>query len=365
MFALSKMKFLVLVSFWMTWPSHALLAASAAAFRLEQDAEALAKQKVNSILSKYCGESCELISADAVVDESSVDAEDVGFESVVGESTGRLTVSELSLEIQVDDRVNAGDRERLGRLLTNALRSLAPSVRSNWNTVTIPQIGVSSDVEDRLEQQLHQKIATNVQNVLDAYCSSDCILSNILVDGRLISPDDSRGVSERELVRDRSSRGILKLDNVDVDISIDSKVDESNRKKIYGLLKARTKFAYPVNINLAAVDFPTATDSKKAEQQDPWGLDRLRQTLQIFRDLAGTKEIITSTSTQNNSSLEEKSTSNSNSERLESKESRESLSNKETLSATEKSANTELSKATEVSNSNNNSASKSEGSQTY
>lgn len=342
--------------------SNSLLASSPAAYRLVQESELSAKQKISSILSKYCGESCEVMHVAATVDETNAAVEELGFESVVGESGTHLTVSNMLAEIQVDDRVTAADKERLNKLIINGLRSLASSVQVKWSTVAIPQIGVTSEVEERLKQQIYQRISNGVQSVIDTYCSDECILSNIIVDGRLISPDDARGINERELVRDKGSRGILRLDNVDIDISIDEKISEENRKKIYSLLKARTKFAYPVNINLTAVDFPsTSIKEKSSQQQDPWGLDRLRQTLQIFRDLAGTKEIITNTTSQ--SSHESKSDLKSTNESQSTQNIKELHSNKESLSTTssEKSNSTELSKASETSI--NSSALKQEGSQ--
>lgn len=341
--------------------SAPVYAVSAAAFRLEQETQTLAKQKIGSVITKYCGDSCELINVESFIDESTSEPEDLGFESVVGDAGPKLSVARLLIDMQVDDRVTAADRERLGKLISNGLRNLAPAVNVRWTTVAFPQIGVTAEVEDRLKSQLQQKIQSVVQGTIDSYCPSECVLANVAVDGRLVSPDESRGVNERELIRDRSGRGILRIDGIDVDVSIDQKMPESNRTKIYNLIKMKTKFAYPLNVNLSVVDFPSSPESQGAK--DPWGLDRLRQTLQIFRDLASTKEIITNTQSESKSQL------NSNSERSETRDSKELQSSKERLSssnnssssATEKAALTEKEslKASEVS------ASKNEGTQNY
>jgi flagellar motor switch protein FliG len=123
-----------------------------------------------------------------------------------------------------------------------------------------------------------------------------------------------------------------------VDISIDEKLPEASRSKIYNLIKAKTRFAFPVNINVSVVDFPESQSSRA--DKDPWGLDRLRQTLQIFRDLASTKEIITNT-TQNSSASNtnlQSSKETSSSEKSESRNSKESsnLTSNEKLTASEK-----------------------------
>lgn len=336
-----------------------VLAASAGAFRLEQETQTLAKQKISTVITKYCGDSCELINVESFIDETASEPDDLGFESVVGDNGPKLSVARLLVDMQVDDRVTAADRDRLSKLITNGLRNLAPAVNVRWTTVAVPQIGVTAEVEDRLKSQLQQKIQSVVQSTIDSYCPAECVLANVAVAGRLVSPDESRGVSDRELVRDRSGKGILRIDGIDVDVSIDEKVPEANRTRIYNLIKMKTKFAYPLNVNLSVVDFPTSPESQSAK--DPWGLDRLRQTLQIFRDLASTKEIIT------NTQLDTKSSSTS--ERSESRDSKESSSSQtkekstassnSSMSSSEKAALTESSKASEIS------ASKNEGTQNY
>jgi flagellar motor switch protein FliG len=328
----------------------AVQAASNQAFKVEQDALSLARNKVAAILQKYCGDACELIHVDADVDESASESEELGFESLSSDGGLKLSVSKMSVDIQVDDRVSAADQERLGHLVTNALKTLTPLTNVRWSSVAFPQIGVSAEVEDRLKQVLQQKVQDAVRQTIDSYCPKECVLSNVGIDGKLVSPDAVRGLPERELVRERGGRGILRIENVDVDLSLDEKLPEATRSKIYNLIKARTKFASPVNVNIAVVDFPE-TEASKANQ-DPWGLDRLRQTLQIFRELAGTKEIITNTSqnsTSTNSSASKESVASEKSESRESKESA-SLTSKERSSASEKAiSNSSSEKSAEIS----------------
>lgn len=359
--------------YFLTFSSAAF--ASAQSIRLEQETQSLARQKISTIVGKYCGDSCELLNVETFVDEVAAEPEDVGFESVVSDIGPKLSIARIAVDMQVDDRVTSADRDRLGKLISNSLKTLSPTVQVRWSSVAFPQIGVSAEVEDRLKSQLQQKIQSTTQSVIDLYCPNECILTNVTVDGRIVSPDESRGVNERELVRDRGGRGILRLDNVDVDLSIDEKMSEANRSRIYNLMKAKTRYAYPVNINLGVVDFPDAPAAAGGRGRgsngglvgtfdspdDPWGLERLRKTLEIFKSLASTKEIITTTQSESvNRSNETTSTSQ---ERSETKESRDSQLSKESLSATEKSSASETSKASEVSSSSL--ASKSENSQNY
>ena len=325
-------------------------APAAASVQGEQDIAAAARSKVASVLQKYCGEACELINVDVEMSTSASVSNDLGFESISGDAQTQSTVGRVLIDIQVDDRVTTSDQERLGKLVVNSVRSLSATPTVRWSSVAFPQIGVSAEVEDRLKQNLQQRIQVAVQQTIDSYCSQECVLANVGVDGKLISPDESRGVPERELVRERGGRGTLRIQNVDIDLSIDEKLPETSRTKIYNLIKAKTKFAYPVNVNVAVVDFPESSSS--SAQKDPWGLDRLRQTLQIFRDLAGTKEIITNSSQNNTTSNSSNTKEASAIDRHESKELREnsSLTSREKTSASEKSSvNSLAEKSSEVS----------------
>jgi len=349
----NSMKTILVLSSWLTL-AHGI-AYSAENSRLEDNIATEARSRVSSVLQKYCSDACELINIDVQSAASVIESEDLGFESVTGNGAESLAVNKLVVDIQVDDRVGSSDQARLDKLIMNSVKSLAPIATVRWSNVAFPQIGVSAEVEERLKQSLQQRIQGAVQQVIDSYCPSECVLASVTVDGKLASPDEISGVPDRELVRERGGRGVLRLQNVDIDLSVDEKLPETTRTKIFNLLRAKTRFAQPVNINLAPVDFPDTSPANS--QKDPWGLDRLRQTLQIFRDLAGTKEIITST-TQNSSSTNSSSNRElSNSERVEAKEMRENtnLTSKEKLSASEKAvANSSSEKSSELSASEKN-----------
>ncbi len=316
------------------------------ALHAEMDAIAAAKGKVSAILQKYCGDACELIDVKAEMAESASESEELGFESVAGDPKTKITISRMAAEIQVDDRVSRADQERLGRLVSNSIKSLTPFASVVWSSVAFPQIGVSGEIEDRIKVTLQQKVQSAVQQTIDSYCPQDCIMSNVSVEGKLVSPDEARGVPERELSREHNGRGIMRIENIDVDLSIDEKLPEGSRSKIYNLIKAKTRFAFPVNVNVSVVDFPESHASK--QNVDPWGLDRLRQTLQIFRDLAGTKEIITN-SKQTSDTTESKATIES------SKESKDS-----NLMATEKTSASEKVSSKENNSSSSNAVNSSE-----
>ncbi len=298
--------------------------------RLRQDTIYQIKSALTPLLTRFCRESCEITAVDVTIDEQVPDSDDIGFESVVGtvrEST--LSVGRVVVDVQVDDRVSTINRDRLQVILANALRPIAPLGQIRWNPVQLPQIGQSESVEEELKRGLQQRVATEVMNVVETYCPETCVLSRVAVDGRAINADQAADVNPREIIRDSAGRSLLRVENVDIEMSLDQSIEEDERQRITNAVRARTKFVEPVTLDVSVTSFPESWSSRKERlaqaSADPYGLDRLRETLKIFRELAGTKEIISKESIQSSQSERSSETATS----LSREESRSEATSKE------------------------------------
>lgn len=277
--------------------------------RLRQETIHNVKGRANSLLSQYCRDACSIIDIKVAIDEAPSESDDLGFEAVVGEDfSANLYVDKITLEIQVDDRITSINRDRLLQILKNNLQNFGSVVEIVWRPVTIPQIGQGAAAEEQLKRQLVTKLSQAIDKVIDAYCPDECVLSAIAVDGKLVTPDEAQGVAVEEIVRDRSGHAIFKIENIDIEVAMDSALDSEMRKKIANIIRARTKFASPINLDVQVTEFPESYSKKKEKAQkeentakDPFGLNKLRETLSIFKELGGTKEIVTNTTTTNNS----------------------------------------------------------------
>ena len=275
--------------------------------QLRQETVHNVKSRANTLLSQYCRESCSIIDVKVEVEEAPSESDDLGFEAVVGEGfDANLYVDKILLEIQVDDRVTSVNRDRLMTILKNNLLNFSSSIDIIWRPVTVPQIGQGAAAEEQLKRQLINKLTQAIDKVIDAYCPDDCVLSSIAVDGKLVTPDEAQGVAAEELVRDKSGHATLKIESIDIEVAMDSGLKADTRKKIINLMSARTKFAAPINLDVQVTAFPESYAKKKEKEEkesnDPFGLNKLRETLTIFRELGGTKEIFTNNTTTTNSS---------------------------------------------------------------
>ncbi len=278
------------------------------------------RAKIQPVLLQYCKDACMIIDIVPLIDENLGDSEDLGFEGVVGEDQGELlSVSKVNIQIQVDDRVTAINRDRMSSILKNNLQSGAYVADVVWMPVSLPQIGQTMAKEEQLKQLVQQSISQAIEKVIESYCPDSCVLSQTTVSGRLITPDESVDVAPEELARDRSGNGILKIEGIEVEVSIDDAISAATRTKIVNVMKVKTRFHAPVKLDVLVTSFPESFATKKEKEDlasaDPYGLGRLRETLKIFRELAGTKEIITNNSTSDRSAV-----SNSSREELSSSE---------------------------------------------
>ena len=302
---------LVLVMMALAVPSRAAAAAppTAQAERLRQETMQAVKGRLSGALAQYCKDACVIVDVRVDLDEQLGESDDLGFEGVSGSDEGRnLYVARVQVDLQVDDRVTAVNRDRLLTIFRNTLQPLGTVIDIIWKPVTVPQIGTASAREEQLRHLLEQKVAQAVDKVFETYCPETCVLANVAVDGRLVTPDEAAGLPPEELVRDRAGAAILKVDHVDVDVTMDSAMAPEERTRITALLKAKTKFASPLSLEVTAVPFPESFARRQEKDQrqssDPYGLGKLREMLKLFRELAGTKEILTTNSSKDQSTAE-------------------------------------------------------------
>lgn len=308
----------------------------------QKETERTARNQVSAVLEKHCRDACTLLDVRVETEEDAVPSDDLGFEGVVGdEPLPMATISKISLVIQTDDRVSSQSRDRLQVIVQNAIQSLSPSVEILWRAITLPQIGQSGAKEEEIKRRVEDRVTAALERVIETYCPEQCVLSSVSVDGRLVTLDEASALPSEQVVKDAREQTNLRIDTVDVEVSMDADIPVEERNKIASVMRAKTRFVAPVHLAVSSVDFPesfaTVKEKEKekalrqekereeerlrereklaAEANDPYGLEKLRRTLMLFRELAGTKEIITTnntnSSTNNQSSSIDKSTSSS------------------------------------------------------
>ncbi len=296
---------------------------------LEQEVKAQVSSKVNFILTKFCPESCQLVDVNLEIGEQIHEIENLGFEGASDQQAARSYVTEkIYIQIQIDNSQTRENRQRLEVLIQNHLKNYASLSEISWLTVELPNVDQSASVAEGLQNKVKLDLGDKIRTVIRKYCPDTCILANIQIDGQLVTPDEASGVDPASLVRADSGHSFLKIAAVQVDLSMDQKIPDKDRENILQLMRAKTKNVRPINFEVNLTEFPEPYADKLSREQesakDPYGLEKLRRTLILFKELAGTKEIIsTQTSNSNTSSSSKDSSSNaSSSSRVENSEER-------------------------------------------
>jgi flagellar motor switch protein FliG len=299
--------------------------------RVQADIGREAGQKVQMVLDRYCSQHCQLLEVRVEVHETIPDSDELGFESQNSAAAdARLEVQSVIPIIQIDNRVLPVDRDRLEQLLRNKIKGMAPEHAIKWEPVDLPAIGSTAPTpSEDLSLHLENRIRRVLNSIIDRYCPEQCLLERIDVDAQAIGPEQLRSFPQDQVVVGKRADGGLRIQEIRVYLTLDENLLEQEQNRILRLMKAQTRFVNPVEFIVDATAFPeTALDKKRRAQEestDPYGLEKLRQMLTLFRDLAGTKEVIQTMTSESRSSeerREERETASSS--RMESESLRES-----------------------------------------
>ncbi len=265
--------------------------------RMQNQAQMKIREKLSEILDKYCPEACQVMDVKIKLEETFNDEINLGFENMHSGDPSLYNVSDVVASIQIDNRITGVNRERLQKIIENNLSTSGYRAQIQWFNVDMPQIGRSLSLDSQVKRHLEATIEERIGEVINKYCPDRCILSRVDVQGTIASPDQVSGLPSNQIYRMPGSDSILLLENVDVELSLDNKISPAERARIRNLMRAILKFVSPVNFKLINSAFPEPlTEQERLEQTggaDPYGLNKLRETLKIFKELASTKEIIT------------------------------------------------------------------------
>lgn len=288
------------------------IASASGSERLRQRTTVEARQKLEPILHQYCRDGCQIIDFDIIITEAVSEVSDLGFEGIEpGNATPSFYVEKITANIQVDKAISQSNRDKLLVLLNNQLRNMDSvleypvSTLINWVPVELPQVGTTGNELHLLKEKLRTATESSLVEVIQNYCPTTCVLANIEVSGSAIDGEEADQLDPRTTFAPKGVEAVLKVDKVDISLSLDRNLSEEERQNILALMKAKTKFVVPVAFDVELTAFPESQADRKrrleASSSDPYGLEKLRRMLTLFKELAGTKEIISSSQSSNSS----------------------------------------------------------------
>lgn len=264
--------------------------------------------RVARLLQKYCGQWCELLAVKTTTRSSLSNSLDLGFEELSeDDADASIALAGFDVTIQVDSRVLDKNRQRLSTIIRGQLEGIAPA-QVHFTSIEAPQIDMSASNSVVVQESLKQRVKGAVDAVFKEFCPDACILSYVAVKGSIVGESEASGLDQLRIYRSSPNSAPYRNDHVRVAIAIDAGLGVADRRRIVEILKSKTSFIRPLDFAVEAYHFPESfVERQRRERQsadDPHGLDKLRQMLTIFRDLAGTREIISKSSHTESSNFE-------------------------------------------------------------
>lgn len=305
------------LTFTFLWLAPHMAKARVSSERLVEETKERTRAKLEPLLRRLCADSCDIVDIYVDVQEKLSDGADMGFEPAFeGVRKQEFEVKKLTIDLQIDSRITEENKSRLERIINLNLKSISRNLDIIWSQIMVPRIGTGQGHVETLEDELSMRIRQALNKIIEQYCPNQCILEQINVTGERVTIDQSRSIPKNRIMTSASADMFLRVDQVDIDMTMDDSLSEKERARIAAVMKAKTRFIEPVDLNISVTAFPETYLEKKNRMEkqadDPYGLEKLRQMLIMFRDLAGTKEIITNTNSKTSSETSSNSLSETN-----------------------------------------------------
>jgi flagellar motor switch protein FliG len=308
------------------------------------------QRRLEADLRMYCLDYCSLLSF-SVSSNEVFDAvtPDLGFENSARSTERSFLPERVTADVLVDVRYGEKNTERLKKLMQNITQTYSYPIEIIYTKIELPESDVTAKSSAEVRAQFVRRISQELEHVVRDFCPDECRVSDVQVQVEQASIDEINSGSLNRYIFARGSRGAVYVKGVNATLTVNSEMPAARRKRIENLFREVLQPMGEVNLSIRALSFPVSAAEleKDREQQrkDPYGLDKLREMLKIFKEFAGTKEIVRESSAERSSQTE-----SSSSAVKTSRESNNSNTSASTLSSqSSKSESTALNSSTESS----------------
>ena len=122
------------------------------------------------------------------------------------------------------------------------------------------------------------------------------MISNIQTSGNLVSADTAENSGAGTYIRDKASGRYLLVDKSRVSVAFSESMNEAERGRIESVLNLKLKQYPNVRLSRVVMPFPKTHSEKlaraEAESADPYGLNKLKKTLSLFKEFSTDDDII-------------------------------------------------------------------------
>ncbi len=267
------------------------------------------QRRLEADLRMYCLDYCSLLSF-SVSSNEVFDAvtPDLGFENGARSTERSFLPDRVTADVLVDVRYGEKNTERLKKLMQNITQTYSYPIEIIYTKIELPESDTTAKSSAEVRAQFVRRISQELEIIVRDFCPDECRVSDVQVQVEQASIDEINAGSLNRYIFARGSRGAVYVKGVNATLTVNSEMPAARRTRIENLFREVLQPMGEVNLSIRSLSFPVSAAEleKDREQQrkDPYGLDKLREMLKIFKEFAGTKEIVRESTAERNSQSE-------------------------------------------------------------
>ena len=250
------------------------------------------QQRLEADLRTYCFEYCSVLSLQVSSGEV-FDAvnPDLGFDDTTQQNR-TFSAERVSADVLVDVRYGSKNVERLKQLIAKLSTTYPYPIDVVYTLIEMPNSDATAKGLAEVKAQFVRRITAELERLVRDFCPDECRASDVQVQVEQASIDDLAAGAQNRYIHARGARGAIFVKGVSASLSLNNEMPAERRRRLESLFREVLQPFGEVNLSLKLMNFPISASQLERERDDPYGLDRLRKMLEIFKEFAGTKEII-------------------------------------------------------------------------
>lgn len=250
------------------------------------------QQRLEADLRMYCFDYCSVLGINVSTAEvfDSV-APDLGFDDS-GTATRNFAAEKVTADVMVDVRYGTRNVERLKQLIAKLSATYPYPIEVIYSLIEMPDSDASSKGLAEVKSQFVRRVTGDLERLVRDFCPDECRVSDVQVQVDQASIDDLSSGAQSRYIHARGARGAVFVKGVSAALALNNEMASERRRRIEGLFREVLQPYGDINLVVRLLSYPMSASELERERNDPYGLEKLRQMLTIFKEFAGTKEII-------------------------------------------------------------------------
>jgi flagellar motor switch protein FliG len=297
----------------------------------QKAAEVQIRQLLEPLLEKYCHDECKLMSVSTAIDLAIPDSVAPGFDDVDTHTSGDLAPTSGRVKLLINEKVGPVSRRKVLDLIQQYLDTLDFPVKIDTQLTRFPEPIESSSKIVEMRERVAKQFKETLNDLFRQFCPNQCLLADFNLATEVVNGEEAQYGTSGEFVQDGGLA--LRIRDLGATILVDDTLTPEEQANILEMARLKTNSFKNVSLTSKPLKFPRPAGFAGAPgpegELNADGTPRLGANGRSSRSLSSEKNSSDSRSTdsrslndsrnsqsqsQSKSELDQKSTSNHNSQ---------------------------------------------------